>query len=190
MSWNEYLSNTKSYPSRPLLQEALLFVKTRKTALDLGAGALNDARLLISNGFKVIVVDSNPQIAELARELSKDFIEINISPFDTFNFPENSFDLVNAQYALPFNKPETFSKVFEKITMSLKVGGIFTGQFFGPEDEWANSHTEMSFHSKEQVLTFLNPYTIKKFTEEKSMRPTAAGTEKHWHVFHVIAQKN
>ena len=51
--WSQYIAKTKNKSPRPLLVRALSYVKNKNKALDLGAGALNDSRYLLENGFKV-----------------------------------------------------------------------------------------------------------------------------------------
>jgi hypothetical protein len=187
MSWDAFLKATSKMKHRPLLGEALQYVSHDGVALDLGAGALSDASFLLDLGFKVTAVDNNPKIVEYAKP--DENLSIEICTFEDYSFPENSFDLVNAQYSLPFNRPETFKEVFRKMCASLKRGGIFTGQLFGTEDGWADN-TAMTFFSAEEVRELLSCFSkAHVLREEKKMGPTASGTDKFWHVFHIIAEK-
>ena len=57
--WLNYINVTRNKRPRQLLVQALPEVKERETALDLGSGALNDSRFLLSQGFaQVIAVDN------------------------------------------------------------------------------------------------------------------------------------
>lgn len=179
MTWDDYLKQSKNYEPRPLLMEALNYVNGTK-ALDLGAGALNDARFLMSKGFDVLAVDSNSK----ANTGEVPFVE---STFENFSFTEK-YNLITAQYALPFTHPDSFSKVMQGISNSLETGGVFTGQFFGPRDEWFGREG-MTFNTENEVREFFSEYELLKFEEEEKDKPTAAGPIKHWHVFHVIARK-
>ncbi|MFZ1988099.1 MAG: class I SAM-dependent methyltransferase [Minisyncoccia bacterium] len=182
--WDVYLDATKNKGPHSLLKEALLYVKGTK-ALDVGAGAFRDTNYLIENGFTVTAIDANEGILKYAPEKA----EVRIISFDTYEFPIHTFDLINAQYALPFNQPETFIKMFSELKNSLKNGGVFAGQFFGSEDGWAgNPH--MTFHIENEVRELLKPLHILSFKEQKEYGKTAVGDEKFWHVFHIIASKN
>jgi tellurite methyltransferase len=186
MKWDTFLATSENRPPRPLLVEALPFVGEKEQALDFGAGAMVDTYFLIKEGFKVTATDLNGDVHKyLTGVPNVTFVE---SSFDTYAFPEETYDLVNAQYALPFNPPETFEKMFGDLTRSLKTGGIFVGQFFGTEDGWADRST-MTFLSEADVQTYLLPYEVIVYREEKQMGKTVAGGEKFWHVFHVIARK-
>ncbi len=186
--WDTYLKHTKNLKPRPLLLETLHYVKNEGQVLDLGAGSLNDTRFLLEYGFHVTAVDSNPSVREYATDLPIDCFNLVISTFEDFSFPEQKYDLVNAQMALPFNKPETFIHVFNSLKNSLANGGIFAGQFFGTRDEWA-SRTDRTFHTREEVIEMLKDLTIIKLSEEKKDGTLVDGSPKHWHIFHVIAQK-
>lgn len=169
--------------ARPLLVEALPYVNNKNYALDFGCGAGNDSRYLKGKGFRVTSVDSNPEVKEYF-----DDPDLIISTYADFDFPIEHYDLVNAQYALPFNPPGSFNLMFERLTKSLKQGSIFAGQFFGKEDSWSNNK-DMTFHTEARVRSLLSAYKIHVFREEKREGKTALGENKFWHVFHVIAEK-
>jgi hypothetical protein len=95
---------------------------------------------------------------------------------------------VSAQYALPFNPPDSFDSVFSKLCDSVKRGGVFVGQFFGPEDGWSKN-LSISFHSEADIRKLLKSFAVLVLREEKRLGKTAVGAEKFWHVFHVIAKK-
>ena len=188
-SWKDYFERTKGRPPRPLLVKALVFVKDRGEALDLGSGALNDSRYLISEGFKhVTAVDKVAVATEIADKFPKDIFTYVISAFDNFHLPKDTFDLINAQYALPFISPEAFNDVFVKIVGSLKKDAILTGQFFGDRDEW-KTDTKMTFLSLTETQNILKGLTVLSFEEEEHDKVTAAGEMKHWHVFNFIVRK-
>ena len=187
--WKIYFENTKNQPPRPLLVKALSFVKEKGLALDLGSGALNDSIYLLNEGFKhVVALDKEPIALEIANNLPPDRLEYIIESFETFRFPKESYDLINAQYSLPFINPTNFNETFKKIVESLKPGGIFTGQLFGDKDEWSKN-INMTFQKREEVEELLKGLNILSFEEEERDRPTAAKEMKHWHVFHFIVEK-
>lgn len=179
--WNEYNEARKNRPPRELLTKA---VGAGGRALDLGAGALNDTRYLLGKGYEVDAVDSNPSILELGKDFKA---HLFVSTFDTFNFPTATYDLINASYALPFNPPETFDAMFARLIASLKPGGVFVGQFFGPKDSWS-ANKRMTFHTEEQVKNLFKGFTILHFKESKYEGKTALGQNKFWHVFDIIGR--
>ncbi len=188
--WQNYYEQTKDNPPSVLLAEALSLCPQKSSALDLGAGALKDSKYLLSQGFEhVTAVDSSQAPEQLIEGLSKDKFEYVIVPFDEFSFPENEYDLVSAQFSLPFNPPASFDAVFASIKNSLKQGGVFTGQLFGEEDEWNTPETKLTFHSKNRVEQLLSGMDISKLEETIRDGTLANGQAKHWHLFNIIARK-
>ena len=98
------------------------------------------------------------------------------------------YDLVTAQYSLPFIDPNIFNEVFLKILYSIKKGGVFVGQFFGPEDEWSKNE-KMTFLSLEETVNLFSGFEILKSNEVKSRGKTAVGNEKYWHIIEIVAKK-
>lgn len=187
--WKEYFEQTKNDPPRPLLIKALSFVKERNNVLDLGAGALNDSIYLLGEGFKhVTAVDKEPMALEIAKNLPSDKFEYVIKSFETFEFPKEKFDLINAQCSLPFISPKKFDETFKKIILSLKLGGIFVGQFFGDRDGWIKD-MNMTFQTREEVEKLLSDFEVLSFEEEEEDKVSAVGKLKHWHIFHFIVRK-
>lgn len=189
-TWKLYYDKTKDSPPRKLLVKAANFLSSKERALDLGAGAFNDVLYLLSTGFNhVTAVDSSPVAREIAASIPPEKVTYAINSFENFVFTENTYDLINAQYALPFNRPETFSRLMDNIIFSMKPGGIFTGQFFGKKDEWNVAGSGKTFHTLGEVKGFFERLKIIELIEEEKDRKTVDGNMKHWHVFHVIAQK-
>jgi tellurite methyltransferase len=188
-NWSEFYELTKNKPPRHLLVKALPYVKTKDNAVDLGAGALNDTVYLLSDGFNhVTAVDKEPVAKEIAIQLPPEKFQYVISSLEKYAFPIESFDLVSAQYALPFIPSEHFDEVWGLIRKSLKTDGIFTGQLFGDRDEWSGSKN-MTFHTVVEARKLLSDFELISFEEEEADKATAAGIMKHWHVFHFIARK-
>ena len=182
--WQTYHQQTKSREISPLLKEAITFVKNKNAALDLGAGALIESRFLLSEGFKkVISVDIVP--FEPIDTAGFTFVE---SSFETYDFPKEAFDIINAQFSLPFTDPKSFPNVWKKMTTSLVIGGVFSGQLFGQNDDWSNEPS-MTFHTRVQIEKMLSGFETIKLEEIEKDAPLAGGGTKHWHVFALIFRK-
>jgi ubiquinone/menaquinone biosynthesis C-methylase UbiE len=186
--WAEFYEITKNKPPSKLLVKALEYVKDKKKAIDIGGGALKDTRYLLSLGFDVTVIDKDELMAKEAIKISSDKLQYVVSSFEDFNFPKNQFDIASATFALPFNSPDIFKAVLDKIKNSLVSGGVLCGQLFGTKDQWV-SRSEMTFHTKEQVEELFKDMEIIYLDEEERDGTIANGTPKHWHIFHVIARK-
>ena len=190
MTWREYVQKTVNKKPHELLMRATGLVESTgpKRALDLGVGALGDSKYLASKGYEVTAVDSEESIKYLAPGTPN--LDVIVSPMENFA-PDGEYDLVNAQYALPFIPKECFWNVLATAAGSLKESGIFCATFFGPEDEWHNDPM-LTFVSKSELEEKLSTYNLNVLynEEEKGLGKIAAGGNKFWHVFHVIARKH
>lgn len=186
----KYFGATEEEPANPVLVRALEYILSKDSALDLGAGALRDSKYLIDAGFrKVTAVDKEPATEEIAKGLSNPNLICIISSFENFGFPVEEYDLVNAQFSLPFNPPGSLISILDKIKVSLKPGGIFAGQLFGINDEWNTGNKKRSFHTHEQVKEMFSDMDIINFGEVDRDGKTAVGDIKHWHFFNIIARR-
>jgi len=188
-NWTDFYKATKDNPHWPLLERAVSLLGHQGHALDLGCGAGRDTRYLLAQGWFVTAVDSDPHAIALLAELAQERLRIVQSSFEHFVYGNEVYDLVSAQFSLPFNPRASFPSIFTRIKQSIKPGGLFTGQFFGIRDEWNTQGNDMTFLTQEQAEELLSDLKVREFTEEDKMGNTAAGVLKHWHVFHVIAQK-
>lgn len=157
--WKLYFNKHKGRKPKQQLLDALQYVKNKDLALDLGCGLMIESEAMIKDGFKkVIAVDSYKGIKELVKPNKK--INFIVSSFKNFKLTENSFDLINAEFALSFYGKEGFDNFFDKIKNSLKKDGIFTGQLFGTKDSWNKLNSKIIFHKKEEVLSLLQDFEI------------------------------
>ncbi|MFA4954947.1 MAG: class I SAM-dependent methyltransferase [Patescibacteria group bacterium] len=186
--WSEFYAITQHASPSALLFKALGYVQHRGRAIDIGGGALKDTRYLLEQGFEVTVIDKEELMAQVARAIHSVKLHFVITAFVDFDFPKNTFDLASAMFALPFNPPDTFEAVIQKIKASLVPGGIFCGQLFGAHDEWS-SNPDMTFHTKEQAEKLFSDLKIIELAEEERDGKLANGTPKHWHVFNFIVRQ-
>jgi SAM-dependent methyltransferase len=185
-----YIEARRFDPPRPLLIKAVALADRKEHALDGGAGALNATKYLLSAGFaQVTALDAAPRAREVARELADDRVTFVLSRFEAFDFPANRYDLVNAEFSLPFIAPSEFAPTFARLLHSVKPSGIFTGQLFGPNDSWNVENSGMSFHTRAEAEAFFRDFEIVHFEEEDHPGTTKLGEAKHWHIFHIIAQR-
>lgn len=186
--WTKYQQRTASGKPRPLLVEALSHVKEKEAALDIGAGALNDTQFLLSQekSFREIVsIDITPQFKELTVPAGIQFSYIQ-GRLEDYRFPSNYFDLISAQYTLPFIPEDHFKEVWTNIHAALKENGIFTGQLFGERDDWFGKNG-MTFHTKNEAEKLLNGFEIITFKEAEYTEESER--KKHWHYFDLIIKK-
>lgn len=184
---SEFYKITKDKPPSPLLKKAVSLLGGKGHALDLGCGAGRDTRFLLEQGFTVVAVDKELRAGEMLKEFAHKNLRFVSDSFENFAFEK--YDLVTAQWSLPFVAMKMFDKVFARVKNSLEPRGIFAGQFFGVNDEWNTPGRRMTFHAKDQLRGLLRGMKTLEFREEEIDGNLADGTPKHWHVFHVIARK-
>lgn len=192
MEWKEFIQNTKKLPPRKLLKEAMEYVKEYNYALDFGAGGLRDTKYLAKYPFKAIdILDSSPDTEKLVREMNKENIEVHTLDFTKFNYIRSKYNIINAQFSLPFIKHEKQKVIISKIINSLNKNGIFVGNFFGERDAWNNGkHKDITFYSKNEVESILNGLEVIHFKEkEYRKKDEIDGLIEKWHVIEFIARR-
>src|SRR5690606_22832859 len=84
--------------------------------------------------------------------------------------------------------PGACTDMWEGIVRSMRRGGLFTGHFFGPRDDWASKR--LSIHTQDQLLRQFECWTLLEFNEHEYDGKTAVGHAKHWHLFEVVARRS
>lgn len=185
-----YLKLTHGKQASLWLPAAVMALGRTGRALDLGCGAGRDTKFLLEERFYVVAVDKSEKALEYLKELPQEHLEIKLSSFEDFDFEEGKYDLVNAQFSLPFTDRDIFPEVFRKMKASIKPGGMFVGQLFGVNDDWHKSPTtRTTFHTVEEARALFGDMEILKFIEKDYDGTIADGTPKHWHTFHILARR-
>jgi len=185
--WKDFYKYTRDRPPWPLLVQAVSLLAHKESALDLGSGAGRDTRYLLEQGFQVTAVDSDAHAITILATFPQERLRIVQSSFVDFAF--ETYDLINAQFALPFVSQRWFREVFARVKRALNPGGIFVGQFFGIHDQWNTPEHDMTFLTREQAEVFLQDLDIIELKEEDMDGHIADGSPKHWHTFHIIARR-
>jgi tellurite methyltransferase len=195
LDWSNFATLTRENAHWPLTERAAALVGRAGYALDLGAGAGRDTRYLLAQGWHVTALDGEPAAIAILSDIRDEKLTVVQGSIQDFAFEPEKYDLVSAQFSLPFVPRAKFAGVFARIKAALKPGGLFAGQFFGLRDEWntpgsgGERRTEITFLPRDKVDDLLRDMEVIEFAEEDKMGDTATGAMKHWHVFHVIAQK-
>jgi tellurite methyltransferase len=193
--WHDFYDAVEhSSPHDSLLKALTLFdqgLGCERFAIDLGCGSGRDTLEMLRRGWRVLAIDFQ---AEGIERLQKDLVgpqrsrlQTRVAPFeDLHDLPE--CDFINASYSLPFCTPTHFDALWEMIIRAIQAHGRFAGTFFGERDSWAQK-TGMTFHTRAQIETLLEPFEVEHLLEEDSDGKTALGEIKHWHTFEVVAFK-
>jgi SAM-dependent methyltransferase len=185
--WKRFVELTRDNPPWPLLTRAADLLPQKGRALDLGAGGGRDTRYLLAQGFQVTAVDASPHsVAALSSVQAANLRVVQVA-FEDFAF--ETYDLINAQYTLPFVVPRRFRRLFARLKGALNPGGVFAGQFFGTRDQWNTPGRRMTFLTREQAEAQLRDLELIEFSEEELDGHVADGSPKHWHTFNIIARR-
>jgi SAM-dependent methyltransferase len=157
-------------------------------ALDIGAGAGRDTAYLLEQGWRVTAVDSSPAAAKLLRGIGpEDRLRVVHSAAE--DFEPDTYDLVNAQFSLPFIAPGRFGETVTRLQNAVRLAGLMAATFFGPRDQWNAPGNEMTFTTKDEVERLFAGWQLLELAEIEEDGTTATGGSKHWDVIHVIARK-
>ena len=159
-----------------------------KTAIDLGAGAGNDAKYLLEKGFKVTCIDKEEKSKEITMSqiTQNENLKFELQEFE--NLKLDKADLIYSCFSLHFCNPERFDSLIDEITKNIKSDGFFVGNFLGEEDGWYGND-RMTFLSKKKLLDYFKEFEIKYYAEKKYIKDAVIGGKKNWHVFEIIAMK-
>lgn len=194
--FSAYYRAVQGRPPRATLLHALDRFETENAmthvAIDLGCGDGRDTVELLRRGWQVLAIDSNQDaIARLRSrpDIELDRLQTQLTPFETLETLPVSVDLINASFSLQFCRPDFFPTLWSMMIASLRRGGRFCGQFMGERDSWA-ANPEFNVHTRAAVEKFLQPFELEYWEEEDHPGITPLGEEKHWHLFHIVAQKH
>jgi membrane dipeptidase len=185
--WSRYFRRA-GFDARPTLLEAAGRFPEPGLAVDLGAGTGRDTLELLRRGWRVIAVDREAEAIERLVELAgadSARLETRLGRFEDAEWPR--CNLLNASYALPFTARDEFPGLWQRIVDSIVAGGRFSGQFFGPNDDWAR--TGVRVQSRAEVERLLEAFEVERLEEFDEDGTTTVGKSKHWHLFHVVARK-
>lgn len=186
--WREFIHITSGAPPWPRLVRAAKMFEEPGEALDVGAGAGRDTAYLLRQGWRVTAVDASPSAATALRRMPRQRnLQVFVSAVEDFD--PATYDLVNAQFSLPFIPPAQFQATVRDLRDSVRPGGIMAATFFGMHDEWNVAGTELSFSTRVDVERLFRGFELVELTEADEDGHTADGTPKHWHVFHLIARR-
>ena len=185
-----YAELSRGAPPATIVKQAVNFCTTKNSALDLGAGSLRNAKYLLEEGFEVTAVDKDEITKSEAEKINDPKLTVLTSRYGDFDFQESAYDLIIAINSLPFEIPEAYPALFNKVKASLKPQGILAMTFFGPNDDWAQTKPRMTFHSRADIESLCSDLQIESLEEVEEEATTIQGDPKHWHLFRLIARKN
>lgn len=185
--WRRFIADTIGQPPWPELVRAADLFDVPGEALDVGAGAGRDTAYLLGRGWRVTALDSSPSAAEALQRLAHRNLRVVVTAAQ--DFVPADYDLVNAQFSLPFIPPDRFAATVDRFRDSVRSGGVMAATFFGKHDEWNVPGNSLNFSTKEEVERLFSGLELIELTEVERDGNTADGAPKHWHVFHLTARR-
>jgi tellurite methyltransferase len=193
--WAAYYAATEGRPPRPTLLCALAAFEAEppagpRLAIDLGCGAGRDTTAILEQGWRCLAIDADPEgLRRLAATVDPAWrhrLELREMRIEEAHLPPA--DLVNASFVLPFLPAEGLECCWKAIEASLRPGGRFAGQLFGPRDSWV-VQGRCQGHGRVEVQRLLAGWEIEQIEEEEVDGLTPRGTGKHWHIWHINARR-
>lgn len=188
--WLTYYEATKNNPPRETLVWAIDYLKKNnntknKLAYDVGCGIGYDASFIASQSIKTIATDANVLLEPL--------FETPLSLYPNLSFvamPLEKIDfkkchLINASFVLPFLSKNNLNKVIASIREGLVKNGLFSGQFFGVEDDW----NHLTLLSSKQIEKYFIGFDVLYYDEFVGDRKGASGITKHSHIISFVLKK-
>ena len=185
--WARFMAATSGQQPWPRLVRAADMFASPGVALDVGSGAGRDTAHLLSRGWRVTAVDSSPSSADALAPLAQPGLTVVTTAFE--DFAPSDYDLVNAQFSLPFISRDRFEVTVASLRDSVRASGVMAATFFGPHDAWNEPGSVLNFSTRSDVERIFHGFELVEFSEEEEDGHTADGSPKHWHVFHVIARR-
>ncbi len=196
--WPGYFEVVLGKPPRETLIDALARFEAQGAppgfAVDFGCGEGRDSAELLRRGWRVLAIDGHESAFEYLNKRT-DFPRAAREPgrFETLTARMEdakwpACELFNASFSLPFVDPANFDEVWARIVESIKPGGRFAGQLFGERDTWA-ALSDRSHQTRARVDELLSAFKVEHFQEEERDGGDCLNNPKHWHVFHIVAQK-
>ena len=193
--WRGYYQAVAGRPPRETLLAALDNWEREhpdtplKQGVDLGCGEGRDTVEFLRRGSVVLAVDSEAGGLEwlTARDdlPGTGTLATLHACMEDAEWP--AADVINSSFALPFCAPGRFPGLWRRIVSTLKPGGRFAGQMFGPDDDWANPG--LTIFTRAEVDALLAPFAIEQLEEQNRAGKDAMGNAKHWHLFNIVARK-
>jgi SAM-dependent methyltransferase len=183
---------------RILSERALSAIRNEKgeeeklKVLDIGCSTGGDTLYFLKNNCQVHAIDKYKQALEplenyaTAQKIEKEQLTTATTSIENADLTANTYDLVQANFVIPFTDKETFPETMTKIKRSIKSGGYFAGSFFGNHHSWAtNSNVHVINTPVELKKLFVEDGFQIIVLERKEKKD--AGT--HWDKINVIAKK-
>lgn len=189
MEWTTYYDATIDKPLHPLVLGLEPWLRPGMNAVDLGCGVGTTTLWLAEHGLTVRAIDGEPEaIDRLRLRLPAELpVQTEVARFEALALDPASVDLIVAQFSLFFVPPEAYDAVWANVRTACRPGARFVGQFLGPNDDWKDRG--YTLHDRTALDRLFADWRVVELEEVDRDGTTSVGNAKHWHVFHVMAER-
>jgi SAM-dependent methyltransferase len=152
-------------------------------ALDLGAGPMSNARLLLDSGLYVDAVDNDPHALAIAAEIGDPRLRTIDCDIRDFEINPGAYCVIAAIHVFPFFRFQELNEVLLQVKSGLAPGGLLCCTFLGRQDGWALIRPHMTFLSRSDIEAQFVSLRPLLFRERTFVGPDAEGVPKRWHIF-------
>jgi SAM-dependent methyltransferase len=187
-NWKLYYEKTNEQPPRETLTRALDWFKRENKkgkAFDIGSGACNDVRYLLSEGWKVIAADNEPKAQVYFKEAFENNPTASFQLTSFENIKWEAVELIHAGFTLPFCPQEYFQQVIQNIKAAIKKEGRFAGNFFGSAHTW----TDLVLLEANEIKELFRDFEIEYFEESKLNKKSLTDELVFHHNISIVAKK-
>jgi len=195
-NWTAWNNSMGRRPARQLLNDAIQHAApdgAGKVALDIGAGTGTESLLLLDQGYSVVAQDGDAASLNLLQQrapsTARHRLTTVVDPFGRANLPQA--DLVWSGLGLTHLPRAQFPQTWHAVDQSVKVGGIYAGDFFaelsGTRSDSTRSYFTQAalrdmFEAAGYEIIRLEPKVQFEFVDGTSARAAIP-------IFEVIARK-
>lgn len=182
MDWTDYLEAAKKLGPNPFYEVLGRYVGDKPgRVVELGFGAGAGLGWWVDRGWEVLAIDVDDHMCDYARAVYGSRIQVIQSGYVEVDWED--IDVISAVFALFFAGETEFWATWSRIRENVSTGAVFGGQLIGPEDDWASDHVSVTREEVDEMCLGLNVLYLE---EVRKRGKTVFGTEKEWHVFHLV----
>lgn len=189
--WSDYFEASDSTDKLyPLFENLDPFLRPGLKALDLGCGVGKGVCRLAERGLEVTAVDILEEALQRVQRRVAGRYEVHLVKSDLRHlaFPDQMFDVIVATSILYFLSPAELSIFWPKLVSWIKPGGLFAGQFMGPNDLWV-TREDYNFQTVETAKNLFHGFEILYFLDDDRDTTNTLGKSTHSHQIQVLARK-
>lgn len=183
MILDDWKGAAADFPANPFYEKVVPFLPSNAKVLDAGAGHGSGSEFLIKQEFEVTALEPDPEL--YAKLVERGIPAIRGQFADA---PLADFDAVLTVFSFFFVPRTSWDNSWNRLGDALKPGGIWGGQLLGLRDEWGGTEP-VTTCSREEIEQMLAGWQILDWEEVERAGRTAWGSEKMWHIHHIIARK-